>query len=238
MISIIIPTYNEEKYIGRTLLNLRDMVNVPHEIIVSDDKSMDSTVTIAKQYTDNVLIPEMKHGSIAANRNTGASHAKGDLLMFIDGSCIIEDSNLFYKVIARFKSNPNLVALTGKLGVWKELETRSDRIVYFFFNLVHLIKNNIFHTGEAAGKFQVIRKNAFIKVGGYNERLITREDADIFQRLAKNGRTYYDSSLIVRHSGRRAHTMGWPKLLSIWMIETFWVAIKGHSRATDWSHIR
>ena len=61
MISIIIPTYNEEKIIGKTLSELKAKLTLPHEIIVTDDKSKDRTAEIARAYADQVLVPEKKH---------------------------------------------------------------------------------------------------------------------------------------------------------------------------------
>jgi len=130
------------------------------------------------------------------------------------------------------------VAITAFSRVSKANETITDRLIYIIFNIVHVLKNNIFHVGEASGKFQMIRRDAFMKLGGYNEVLVAREDADLFQRLNKIGRTICLSDVEVFHSGRRAHRIGWPKLLYIWMTETYHVAKTGKSIATEWVDIR
>ena len=234
MISIIIPTYNEEKYIGFTLEKFKPLT-LPHEIIVTDDKSLDNTVSIARQYTDKVLVPDIKHKTIGANRAVGVKASSGEFLVFIDSTCYVTDPNDFFtKALNDFSTNPNLVALTGKLRVTPELETWKDRVMYFLFNTTHHIKNNILHTGEAAGKFQMVRRDAFDKIGGIREDLVTREDADLFIRLSKVGRTMYDPHLMIFHSGRRAHAIGWIRLLSIWMINTLWVAVFKTSKSKNW----
>ncbi len=234
MISIIIPTYNEEKYLGKTLENLASL-KIPHEIIVTDDKSTDNTISVARMYTNNVLAPQEKHVTIAANRNAGASVAQGDFLVFMDSSCLIENPDIFFaRALDDFKSIPHLVGLTAKLDVYPETRTWGDRLMYFIFNSTHFIKNNLLHTGEAAGKFQMVTRDAFKKIHGFREDLVTREDADLFHRLSKIGRTLYDSKLLVIHSGRRAHALGWPKLLSIWMINSFWLVAFGTAKAKNW----
>lgn len=246
MISVIIPTYNEEKAIGATLKRLATGFKMPHEVIITDDKSTDNTVAVARevatQYPDTitVLAHDKKHATIAENRNAGAKVAHGDYFVFMDSDCVIENMDeSIARAITKFeKSNHRLVAITGKLGVLPEFETWGDRLVYSVFNFVHLLKNNVFHTGEAAGKFQMMPRDIFLQVGGYREDLVTREDADMFIRLSKIGRTYYDSSIVVRHTGRRAHQLGWPKLLSIWMLETFWVMIFNKSRLKSWKDTR
>ena len=235
MISIIIPTYNEHDYIEKTLAQFRGL-KISHEIIVTDDKSTDDTALIAKKYTDIVLVPETKHATIAANRNAGARAAKGDYFVFIDSSCILQNIDSFFdKALDDFNKYPNLVGLTGKLHVYPELRTFGDKIMYLNFNITHFVKNNLLHMGEAPGKFQIIKRSAFEKVHGYRENLVTREDADLFARLSKIGRTRYDGSIAIFHSGRRAHAIGWPKLLSIWMINTFWLTFFGKSKTKDWT---
>lgn len=239
MFSIIIPTYNEEKYIGNTLAGLKAKLSLPHEIIVTDDKSRDATAQVAGAHADLVLVPESKHVTIAANRNNGAKYARGDFFVFMDSDSTIADPDTFFtRALSHFEHDPKLVALTGRIGVWPELETWGDRLVYFVFNAVHYLKNNILRMGEASGKFQMMRRSAFESVGGYREDLVTREDGDMFNRLAKLGRTLYDHQLVITHTGRRAHRVGWPKLLYVWMLETFWVAAFGKSRVQEWVDIR
>ncbi|MDB5204026.1 MAG: putative glycosyltransferase [Candidatus Taylorbacteria bacterium] len=240
MIDIVIPSYNEEKYIGGILSILKNKLTLPHTVIVSDDKSTDGTVNIAKQYADLVLEPLSKHNTIGANRNSGAAQGSGDIIVFFDADVVIKDPDEFFNhALKRFEKEKNLAALTGQLRVVKDLETISDRVIYFIFNFVHLIKNNIFHTGEASGKFQMMRRKDFEKIGGYNESLVSREDADIFQRLAKEcGRTAYDGSLIVGHSGRRSRAYGWPKLLYIWMRDAFTFAWFKKPTSKEWQAVR
>jgi glycosyltransferase involved in cell wall biosynthesis len=254
MLSIIIPTYNEEKSIGETLGRLTrdlDIPNKKYEIIVTDDYSTDNTVEIARRYPIIILEHKSKHATIAANRNAGAKASHGEILIFMDSDCIIENidkslaqaASLFilsdkYEYSTEKNIEKKLVGLTGAIGVVKELETWSDKIVYSIFNTVHKIKNNILHIGEASGKFQMIHRDAFLYLNGFREDLVTREDGDMFNRLSKIGRTYYDPNILIRHTGRRAHKLGWPKLLGIWVIETIWFTIFDKSLSKVWKDVR
>ncbi len=234
MISIIIPTHNEEKYLRKTLDNLK-LLTLQHEIIICDDKSTDGTVTLAREYTDIVLIPESKHPTIAANRNTGIKASKGEIIMFMDSSCVVKNPDVFFtKALEQFDKNAELIGLTGPLAIYPEIAKFSDTFVYIFFNATTRIKNNILHTGEAPGKFQMVRRDALMKINGFKEHLVTGEDADLFYRLSKIGLTLYDPTLVMYHSGRRAHALGWPKILTTWMIDRLWLSIFGHSHSTTW----
>ena len=238
MISIIIPTYNEEKYIGKSLKCFREKMTIPHELIVCDDKSIDKTVEIAGPYADIIIEAQVKNPTIAANRNNGAKSAKGDFFVFIDGDSFIENPDEFFTRALNDFRDPKVVAITGALDIFPQVKTFGDFFMYKLFNFIHFIKNNVFHSGESSGKFQMMRRSAFEKVGGFPADLVTREDALMFNRLAKIGRTLYDGKLVIFHNGRRAHKFGWPKLLTIWMVETFWVAVFKTSRVKEWIPIR
>lgn len=244
MISIIIPTYNEEKYVGTLLSQLTRGLTLPndaYEVIVSDDMSTDNTVEIARKDATTVLVSKVKHTTIAANRNDGARHADAasTMLVFFDSDVQIADVPAFFaQALSRFENDRTLVALTGKLRVLPESETWMDMIVYGVFNTVHYIKNNILKTGESSGKFQMVRRDAFLRINGYREDLVSREDADLFQRLAKVGRVAYDSKLVVLHSGRRGHALGWPRLLWIWMRDALAFAFFKKPVSKEWKAIR
>jgi glycosyltransferase involved in cell wall biosynthesis len=234
MISIIIPTYNEEKYLGKTLENLK-LLTLSHEIIISDDKSTDDTVILARKYTDKVLVPDSKHVTIGANRNAGIKIATGDMVVFMDSSCMVKNPDTFFSLaLEHFKNNPKLVGLTGPLAIYPETERWSDRLMYIGFNATTRIKNNFLHMGEAPGKFQMVRKSALNQINGFREDLVTGEDADLFSRLSKIGRTLYDPRLTVYHSGRRAHALGWHRILTTWMIDRLWLTFVGRSKSKDW----
>ena len=125
MISFIIPTLNEEKYIGKTLSYI-SLYKGTHEIIVSDTNSPDKTVEIAKKYTDSIVV-HSKEGqklTIAAGRNLGASKSSGDYLVFIDAEiCIVDPNGFFDKAFACFEKDKDLVAITSQLRIFKEVET-------------------------------------------------------------------------------------------------------------------
>jgi glycosyltransferase involved in cell wall biosynthesis len=240
MISIIIPTLNEEKYIGKTLDYLSKYKG-DYEIIISDTNSKDKTVEIASKYTDKIVIhsKDGKKLTIAAGRNLGASYATGDYLVFIDADiCIVEPNNLFEKAYICFQKDSQLVGLTISLHVFKELETLGDRIIIPFFIYARLLMNNYLGIGAATGEFQMVKTSAFKQIGGFNELLATGEDDDFFRRLSKMGKTRLEKRLIAYHSGRREHALGWPKLLYTWTRDTISVWFLKKSVSKEWIDIR
>lgn len=238
MISFIIPAFNEEKRIEKILQSLSNYRG-PCEIIVSDDNSTDATVAVARKYTDKIIINPGKKRGIAANRNRGAKIAQDGYLVFIDADICINDPDVFFKKAeGLFQKDRRIVALTVFLRVFKDVETLSDKIILEIGNYLFLVLNNFLGIGAASGEFQMIRADAFRRVGGFNENLITGEDQDMFRRLAKVGKTYSEKTLIAYHDGRRAHAIGWPKLFWLWTRDTISVLIFKKSQSRIWTDIR
>ena len=239
MISFVIPTKNEEKVIEKTLEWI-STYSGEKEIIVSDGRSSDKTIEIAKKYADKVLVYEgEKRQNISEGRNTGARAANGDYVLFLDADMHIPDPDSFLeKAIDVFEHDEDIVALTVSLKVFPEMETRADRFVFSSMDHLYVIQNNILGIGAAPGEFQMIRIGAFKEVGGFNEQLAVSEDWDLFRRLAKIGKTRFEKSLVAYHTGRRAHAIGWPKLLYTWIINDLSVRFLKRSADSEWKEIR
>lgn len=240
MISIVIPTKNEEKVIGKTLRNLRTTTTIAYEVIVSDGNSTDKTVEIAEKYADRVVSdgPGGKK-TIAFGRNNGAKVARGEFLLFMDADIYILDPDTFFpRVLEVFEKEPDVLALTVSLRVFPEQETKADWIIFGIVNDLHALNNNVLRVGSASGEFQMIRKSAFEKLGGYDATLAVAEDNDMFLRLSKIGRTKMVKNLCVFQTGRRAHIIGWPRLLAQWLLNQTYVFFFKRSAQDEWKPIR
>jgi len=239
MISFVIPTLNEEKAIEKTLRCV-SAYSGEKEIIVSDGASKDRTVELARNYADRVIVYEgEKRQNIAGGRNAGAAVASGDFLVFIDSDTIIPDINSFFaKVLSVFQKDPALSAMTVFYRVYPEDETWADRIIFKSLGLLFYFYNNILGIGGSGGEFQMIRTEDFKRAGGFNENLAASEDMDLFWRLAKLGKTRLERSLFIYHSGRRAHEVGWPKLLYQWTTNGISALFFAKSGTNEWTQVR
>ncbi|MDW8279823.1 MAG: glycosyltransferase [bacterium] len=238
MISIIIPTLNEEKIIEKTLSYLLTLPKNEFEIIISDGGSSDKTIELAKKYTDKIFILKEKH-NISGGRNFGAKYAKGDFLVFLDADVfILNPVNFFNKALNEFEKNKNLVALTSRLKILPQNETLTDKFFHFLIDFIHWFSCNVLNLGNASGEFQMIKADAFWRIGGFDEKLVVSEDADLFFRLSKIGKVKTIWSLVVYHTGRRIHKEGWPKILWHWLLNFFsWILLK-KSYHKKWKEIR
>ena len=236
LISIIIPTREEEKAIRKTIEQLRK-VDVQHEIIVSDAHSKDRTVEIAREYADVAVVFEGTKHTAGIGRNYGAKVAKGEFLAFVDADTYIIDPPAFFKRALSHFEDPRVVGVSGLQRTLPAVETWADRISYGIANTNTRISNAL-GNAAACGKFMLIRRTSFEKIGGFREELVTFEDGDLFKRLSKIGKTLIDKNLIIYHGARRPHAIGWPRMWYIWISNIVWYTLFDKAVADDWTPVR
>lgn len=231
MISIIIPTREEEKSIEKTIRQFESLT-IPHEVIVSDGKSSDRTVEIARASGARVVANESGVRSPSKQRNDGAALAQGEFILFVDATVVIPDVSTFITKALKHFDDPEVVGLAVPQWIYPEIATRTDKIMLGITNWMLKLQT------IGSGKFVLTRKSSFEKLGGYRENLMTREDGDFFIRLKTVGTVVFDTSLPIYYAGRREHAWGWPKLLYVWIRDTVWVVLFDKSASTDWTPVR
>jgi glycosyltransferase involved in cell wall biosynthesis len=110
-ISVVIPAYNAEKSIQRTLKSLHDQSFKSFEIIVVDDGSADRTADIAKPLASKVIKTENR--GPAAARNTGIQHASGEIIALIDSDCQAEKT--WVESISRVFADTEVSVIMGEV---------------------------------------------------------------------------------------------------------------------------
>ncbi|MDO8593318.1 MAG: glycosyltransferase [bacterium] len=238
VISIIIPTLREEQFLERTLKNLESL-KLPHEIIITDGGSTDGTLDIARKYSEKIVVwGEPRRQTFGEAKNSGATLATGEFLVFIDADVIIPEPQKFFEEIVKIFKNTKLVATTVPLKPYIENRSWTDAFFSAPLNWFYIVSNNIFHSGNSSGEFQMVRAEAFRKIGGFSEHLAAGEDNELFRRLATIGRTMSYWKLCVRHSLRRPHKLGWLRTYGIWIKNGFSVALRGKAAYKEWSVVR
>ncbi|MBS3055204.1 MAG: glycosyltransferase [Candidatus Aenigmarchaeota archaeon] len=211
-ISVIIPTLNEEKYIERTLKSLKNQdFNKKFEIIVSDSRSKDKTVKIARKYADRVVVIDKR--TVGAGRNAGAKAANGEVLIFLDADTI-PMYNFINKFDETFKDK-KVVATT--CPILPDSYTNIELIGTWLLNMF-LLKTSI-KLGKPVfpGICFACRKDAFNKAGGYDETMKLVEDIEFSSRLRKiKGKYKFIQETFVISSTRRHKKWGPLKIINAW----------------------
>ncbi|MDX1951241.1 MAG: glycosyltransferase [Verrucomicrobiota bacterium] len=177
--SIIVPAYNEEAMLPRTLAALKKAVQAlpaSHEIIVVNDASTDNTLQVAQDHGARVISVECRQ--IAAVRNRGAAIASGEILLFVDADTIVPPETL----VAMAEALKNDIVGGGAAMRFDSKPQFWARIFTSIFLSLYFLNKN------AAGCFIFVRRTAFDKVGGFNERYFAGEEVHLSQSLKKIGR--------------------------------------------------
>ncbi len=178
MLSIIIPTYNEEGYLPRLLASIRSQSFDGYEIVVADAHSTDRTREIAQQFGARVV----DGGMPGPGRNRGAEAAKGDVLLFLDADVVL----------------PDVDWLAGKMEQFsrRELDAATCLVKPMGGKLIDHVSHNVFNAHMMATQFMLAhapgfcifaRKHLHTRIGGFDESIKLAEDHDYVERARRVG---------------------------------------------------
>ena len=183
-ISVVIPSYNSEKTIGKAIKSILQQDVKLSEIIVVDDGSTDKTFEIAKKFR-GVRILRKENGGESSALNVGIKNSKGDFIAIVEADAIIP-KNWASSLMSEFKdnnvwgvggiletANPNslIAKLTGYEHEWRYMKQKGKYVN-------HITSTNL-----------IYRRNVFKKFGFFDETLINScLDADINNKIISDGK--------------------------------------------------
>lgn len=177
-VSVVIPSYNEERYIGRCLDSLLQQTLTGFEIIIVDDGSTDRTKQIVKNYP--VRLIEQNHLGPGAARNRGAAEANGQILVFVDADMFFDAHYLEYlvkpvkngKAIATFHKEEFIGNPENKWAVcWNIEHSRS------------LTRRVAESHPDVMDIYRSILKDRFLTVGGFDPSAGYEDDSTLYPKL-------------------------------------------------------
>jgi len=212
MISVIVPSYNEEANIGRCLESLcnQTIPRSEYEIIVVDGDSKDRTREIAERYADLVFIQTSK--KVGGARNDGVMRSRGEIIATTDADCIVPSDWL--QVIKEDFSKGHIVQLFGPVD---PIETGiKNRISLMFANTFSRIGYYTAILYYTLGCNTAFDRKAFIEAGMYHT-IDAGDDLEIARRMRKAGKVRFDNRMRVGFSMRRYQQFGTLKSLYEWV---------------------
>jgi len=187
LVSVIVPTKNSEQFLEKCLKSIKSQSYKDIEIIVVDNFSTDKTKVIAKEYASSIFNSPTERST---QRNFGAKKAHGQYLLFVDS-----DMELSKEVIEDCINLENEKNVTGIVipeksigeGFWAECKALEKS---FYVGVDWM---------EAARFYD---KKTFLKVGGYDVKLISGEDFDLSQKVGNIGNIGRINKFILHNEGK------------------------------------
>lgn len=199
-VSVVIPVYNEEKYVGKCLESLFGQSEKADEIIVVDNNCTDSTVPIVKKYPLVKVVKEAKQGMIPA-RNKGFDSAKGEIIVKCDADSLLP-RDWIKNIKKDFADNPEAVALSMPVVMYDLPGGYKSKPIFYLYMLSPRLIIGVY---PLAGPGYAIKKSSWKKVKNdicLNDKEV-HEDIDLTFHVKKVGPIIHDPKTVVMSSARR-----------------------------------
>jgi len=221
MLSIIIPTYNEEEYLPRLLASIRSQRFEGYEIIIADAKSTDRTREIAERFGARVV----DGGMPGPGRNLGARAAQGDLLLFLDADVILPEIDWLADKVEQFER--------------RKLDAATCMIKPLDGKLIDALSHNVFNAHMMATQFLMphapgfcifARKDLHERIGGFDASIKLAEDHDYVDRASQVGKFRVMTGSRVRVSVRRFDRDGRFAIYAKYLLAELHILARGQIR--------
>lgn len=243
-LSIVIPAYNEEAYLGKCLEAVMaecHRTTQEVEIIVVNNASTDGTDKVARSFPSVTLINDPKKGLVQA-RDSGYRASTGDLIANIDADTIMPEGWID-QVIKTFSKNERVVALSGPY-IYYDLSLFTNWGILLFYRLGSIINlTGTFFTGRSGSMLQggnfILRRSALERAGGFNLQFdFYGEDTAIAKRMSTVGQVIFSFQLPMYTSGRRLQQEGILRMAVTYGVNFLWPLFFNRPYTKEYKDIR
>jgi len=203
VVSVIIPVYNGQRFLPETFESVISQTMTQWEIIAVNDGSTDNSDEVLERYVarypDRIRCITVRNGGVSRARNTGVSLARGIFIAFLDQDDLWmpEKLQLQTDLFSRNDSldiaftNETLIDEKGSVIREKALNFGTDQRGDIFASLLF---NNFIPISSV-----MVKKDLFLKVGGFDPRFSLAEDFDLLLKVAREARADYTDLPLIRY---------------------------------------
>jgi len=187
-VSVIIPAYNEEIVIKKTLESMIESQYPRKEIIFVDDGSTDNTLEIAKEFKDEITVLHKENGGKASALNYALVYAKGEIIVVVDADTII-GRNSIKEIVKGFEVNEHVAAVAGNIKVRNRVNWITKCQALEYLTGIQVIRRAFDMFGSITvvpGALGAFKKSCVSGTGSYGKETIV-EDFDQTIKLLKAG---------------------------------------------------
>jgi glycosyltransferase involved in cell wall biosynthesis len=176
-VSIIIPTYNEEKYLPTLLQSIKDQTAQPSEVIIADANSTDQTKKIALSFGCKII----QGGNPQRGRNNGAKIAKSNNLLFLDADNVLPKTFLERTVEEFQKRNLDISSCFAYVPSPTLMESIGAAVTNFYYKITEKIRPHVY------GFCIFAKKKLHDEIKGFDESVVLADDQEYALRAGKKG---------------------------------------------------
>ena len=233
-ISIIIPTYNAEKYLP-TLLEALKSQEISFELMIIDSSSTDNTVEIAKTYTNRIIVipnAEFDHGG---TRTKAAKTATGDIIVFLTQDALPCENDSIEKILKPFR-DARVAAVFGRQIPYKNTSLFGKHLRAFNYRETSYVRTLQdkeqygIKTAFLSDSFAAYRKSSLEYIDWFKDGLIVGEDTYAGAKILVDGfslaycaeaKVYHSHSYTIIEEFKRYFDIGVFHKSEHWILETF-----------------
>ena len=184
-LAIIIPTLNEEHFVGYLLDSIIRQSVLPKEIVVVDAYSKDKTVNEVKKrqkILKNIKIFRIPRYTIARQRNFGVKQTTSSHLLFLDADTELRGVNILKSYFEEVERKHADIAIATNTPTTQDLK---DKVIFRAMDLIFKISKPIWPIATCMNMY--VDRDTFDRAGGFDDSIAVGEDFEIVQRIVKNG---------------------------------------------------
>ena len=199
-VSVVIPAFNEEALLPECLEALcAQDYGGEVEILVVDNASTDGTAQVGRRFGVTVVgEPQRGYGKALIR---GFGEARGDIIACTDADTVVP-RDWISRLVEEYRRHPEVVAIGGEIEFLRP-NWKSRLLTRFFIPLFNRIDRANPRGPHLWGANLSVRRDAFLKVGGWNSKFSLQADSELSERLRKVGHVMILPTLKVRTSSRR-----------------------------------
>jgi len=187
-VTVIIPAYNEETVVEKTIQAAIDAPYPHKEIIFVDDGSTDGTLNVVLKYKKQIKVVHQENGGKATALNTGVRYSRGEIIVIIDADTIIARNGLL-EIVKGF-TNENVVAVAGNIKIRNRVNLLTNCQALEYVTAIQIMRRALDFFGAITivpGALGAFRRKPIVQAGGYKTDTLV-EDYDLTMKLLKSGK--------------------------------------------------
>lgn len=184
LVSVVIPTYNRAGMLMEAIDSVFSQTYQNFELIVVDDGSSDNTLDKLREISDaRLVVVAGEHGGASAARNLGVRSARGELIAFLDSDDLFTPRKL-QAIVDMFLGRPELIMVYSH---WRQDNLNTNTSMLLEPTSEGDIRHDLLMCSLIVVPTVVLKKEVFLRAGGFNSEMQIAEDYDLWCRVSSFG---------------------------------------------------